>query len=397
MKKTYSLGKMIAAVVVTAVIIFDISCIGLWYLFTSRYGASVQAREYGKLDEIMAYIDTYYIRDDYDESALIDAAAAGLVSALPDGWSYYMDADAYLEMTDSSVDDYVGIGVTAVYDETAGIQISKVYADSPAQKAGLRFFDIITEIDGTAVLELGSDTSFQAVKGKEGTTVHLTVYRPSTDEVLEFDVLRATIENKAVESQMLDGNIGYIHLESFSTGADTQFLTALKDLQEQGATSFLFDVRFNPGGRLDVLKNILDPLLPEGTIISWVDKEGNTGSMTSDADCITCPMVVLAHEYSYSAAEFFAAALQEYGVAQVVGMNTTGKCYAQNTFPLSDGSAVSISTMTYTTPSGKSLGGVGIQPDYEIPLSYEQLANFDLLPFEEDPQMQKALELLQNP
>lgn len=345
----------------------------------------------------MAYIDTYYIRDDYDKNKLVDAAAAGMVSALPDGWSYYMDADTYLEMTDSSVNDYVGIGVTAFFDEAVGIQISKVYADSPAQKAGLHFFDIITDIDGINVLELGSDASFQAVKGKEGTTVHLTVYRPSTDEVLEFDVLRATIENKAVQSQMLDGKIGYIHLESFSTGADTQFLTALKDLQEHGAASFLFDVRFNPGGRLDVMKNILDPLLPKGTIISWVDKEGNTGSMTSDADCINCPMVVLAHEYSYSAAEFFAAALQEYGVALVVGMKTTGKCYAQNTFPLSDGSAVSISTMTYTTPSGKSLGGIGIQPDFELPLSYDQLANFNILPFEQDPQLQKALELLQKP
>ena len=124
MKKTYSLGKMIAAVVVTAVIIFDMTCIGLWFYFTNRYEASLQAREYGKLDEIMAYIDTYYIREDYDEKALIDAAADGMVSALPDGWSYYMDADAYLELTDSSVNDYVGIGVTAVFDETIGIQIS---------------------------------------------------------------------------------------------------------------------------------------------------------------------------------------------------------------------------------------------------------------------------------
>lgn len=394
MKQKHSTFVLITAVILTALIVFNATCIGTWKLFTARHQAGLDASSFGKLQEISDIIANYYVVEDYDRDALIEGAAAGMVAALPDGWSHYMDAAAYTETSDPSTDDYVGIGVTAYYDETAGMILTRVYSGSPAQEAGLHSFDIITAVDGKDVIELGSDAAFGAIRGEEGTPVRLTILRTSTGEALDIDVERRKIEDHELQYEILDGDVGYIRISSFSDKVDMQFAEAIEKLTKQGAKSLLFDVRFNPGGQLEVLQAMLDLLLPEGDIIHWTDKQGNTGKLTSDADCIKLPMAVLAHEYSYSAAEFFAAALQEYKLAPVIGMQTTGKCYAQSLFPLSDGSAVAVSTITYTTPNGTSLGGVGITPDYEVPLTYEQLAGFDLMESKDDPQVQKALEVL---
>lgn len=393
MKQKHSTFVLIMAVILTALIVFNATCIGMQKLSTARYQAELDASDFGKLQEINGIIANYYV-EDYDQKALIEGAAAGMMSTLPDGWSYYMDADSYIETVDPSTDDYVGIGVTAYFDETAGLILTRVYSGSPAQEAGLHSFDVITAVDGADVIELGSDAAFGAIRGEEGTPVRLTIMRTSTGEAFDIDVQRRKIEDHELQYEMLDGNVGYIRICSFSDNVDVQFANALEQLTKQGAKSLLFDVRFNPGGQLEVLQAMLDLLLPEGDIIHWTDKQGNTGKLTSDADCIEMPMAVLAHEYSYSAAEFFAAALQEYKLAPVIGMRTCGKCYAQSLFPLSDGSAIGLSTITYTTPNGKSLGGVGITPDYEVPLTYEQLAGFDLMEPEDDPQVQKALEIL---
>ena len=317
-----------------------------------------------------------------------------MIQSLPDGWSYYMDAEAYAAWEDSSTDDFVGIGVTAYFDETAGLRITEVYTDSPAHAAGIKFFDLITKVDGQSALELGSAAAFDAVRGEEGTDVVLTVFRESTGETLEIRVTRGRITERELQSELLDGSIGYIRISSFSENVNVQFRAAVEELLGQGADSFIFDVRFNPGGRMDVLTDMLDLLLPEGNLISWVDNKGNRGGITSDASCLSMPMAVLVHEYSYSAAEFFAAALQEYNAATIIGTKTTGKCYAQSTYRLSDGSAIAISTLQYTTPNGTSLGGVGITPDYVIPLTYEQTVNFGAMTFAEDPQLQKAIELV---
>ena len=395
MKRRCTIGALLAAVLLTAAVTFSICYISIWNSFDARLAVlSEREAEFAKLSEIDAYLSEYYIMDGLDRAALVEGAAEGMVAALPDGWSYYMTAEEYAASRDSSADDFVGIGVMAYFDGAAGLRVTEVYTDSPAHKAGVRFFDLITRVDGRDTLEMGSEAAFDAVRGEEGTDVVLTVFRASTGETLEITVTRGRITEHELQSELLEDGIGYIRISGFSENVDLQFRSAVEELTRQGARSLIFDVRFNPGGQLDVLTNMLDLLLPEGTIIRWVDKDGNEGSVSSDKDCVRLPMVVLAHEYSYSAAEFFAAALQEYGAAQVVGMKTTGKCFAQSTYKLSDGSAIAISTLQYTTPQGRSLGGVGITPDHEVALSYEQTVNFATLPFDEDPQMQKAMELL---
>lgn len=191
---------------------------------------------------------------------------------------------------------------------------------------------------------------------------------------------------------MLNDKIGYIRIENFHDGCADQFKTALQSLIDSGAQSLVIDVRHNGGGRVKEMSAALDPLLGEGTIMTLRMKNGSETVYTSDADHIDLPIAVLIDDQSISAAEFFAAALQEYDRATLVGTHTTGKGRAQRTYQLSDGSAVNLSVEEYFTPKGKSLADVGIAPDIEVKLTDEQTQNFFFLTSETDPQLQKAME-----
>lgn len=161
------------------------------------------------------------------------------------------------------------------------------------------------------------------VRGEEGTSLTLTVQRGG--ETFDVTVTRATIEVEVVRAELLDGNVGYLKINNFDSGCAEKSIAAIESLREQGATSLLFDVRFNPGGHKDELVELLDYLLPEGPLFRSVDYKGNEDIDYSDASCVELPMAVLVNGDSYSAAEFFAAALQEYGVGTVVGTQTVGK------------------------------------------------------------------------
>ena len=193
---------------------------------------------------------------------------------------------------------------------------------------------------------------------------------------------------------MLEGNIGFIRIDAFDKGAEQEFETHLQSLVDAGAKALIFDVRVNGGGYADVMSEMLDKLLPKGMIISMTDKNGNTDENYSDDECVGLPMAVLTNRYSISAAEFFAAAIQEYGVGTVVGEKTGGKGYAQTMMPLSDGSALNISTYRYYTPKGNTLAETGVTPDVEVALEEEKLQDFYSLEKEEDTQLQKAIEIL---
>ena len=193
---------------------------------------------------------------------------------------------------------------------------------------------------------------------------------------------------------MLEGNIGFIRIDAFDKGAEQEFETHLQSLVDAGAKALIFDVRVNGGGYADVMSEMLDKLLPKGMIISMTDKNGNTHENYPDDECVGLPMAVLTNRYSISAAEFFAAAIQEYGVGTVVGEKTGGKGYAQTMMPLSDGSALNISTYRYYTPKASTLPETGVTPDVEVALEEEKLQDFYSLEKEEDTQLQKAIEIL---
>ena len=253
--------------------------------------------------------------------------------------------------------------------------------------------DRLLTADGVDVNTLESPDDLGAlVKGEVGTLVTITVDRAG--EELTFQLTRDTILVYSVTSQLLEGSVGYIAISDFNSNVEKEFRSHMESLTAQGAKAFVFDVRNNPGGYVSVMHDMLDSLLPEGPVITMVDKAGTEMPLTSDKACLEVPMAVITNAYSISAAEFFAAALQEYGMATVVGEKTGGKGYSQQTFMLSDGSSVNLSTTRYYTPKGNSLAETGVTPDQTVELSVEDLSLLlsGKLEPAEDEQLQAALQ-----
>jgi carboxyl-terminal processing protease len=237
----------------------------------------------------------------------------------------------------------------------------------------------------------------QLIQGDEGTAVRMTVVRQGKELTLE--VFRKRIETVVATGLMLEDGIGLITIANFDDRCAQETITAIETLRSQGAKALIFDVRNNPGGYKRELVKLLDYLLPEGPLFRTVDYQGREEVDTSDEDFLDMPMAVLMNLRSYSAAEFFAAALEEYEAAVTVGEKTFGKGYFQNTYRLEDGSAVTLSVGKYYTPKGVSLAGVGLTPKVEVPLDEETAAKVaaHTLPPQEDPHIQAAVNVLKSP
>ena len=365
-------AHLLAAVLLTAV-----ACVGGSVLFFRAYVGTYGA----SLLEGLKLVEDKFVGE-YDETAAVDAALEGLVSGLGDRWSYYLTQEEYEAQNQRRTNQYVGIGVTVTYEREDGLLIQKVTAGGPAEAAGLRSGEVITAVDGAS---LAGDARFNGaslIQGEEGTTVSLEVLGiGGVSRTVE--VTRASMDTDPVESKMLEGNVGYVRLLNFYDNSAARLEEAVAELQAQGAQSLIFDMRDNGGGYLSQLTDMLDALLPEGPIFITRDKAGHEEITYSDEACVDLPMVVLVNADTYSAAEFFAAELQEWGVARIVGEPTSGKGYSQQTFALPHGGAIAISTGAYFTGSGTSLIGTGLTLDQEV---YQTGVG--------DAQLEAALELL---
>ena len=344
-----------------------------------------------KTAEIGAYLDRFFI-DDYDEEKLADAAASAMVEATGDRWSYYLTAEEKSSYDEQMRNAYVGIGVTiTAQKELGGMRIEAVTADGPAEEAGLLTGDIITEVEGEKTLDLGMTGTRTKVRGEEGTFVTLTILRG--EESFPVSVERRSIQTPVATYEMLDGQIGYIKIANFDTRCAEETNAAMDELIAQDAKALIFDVRNNGGGYKNELVKVLDKILPEGILFQSEDYQGSKQIDRSDADCIDLPMAVLVNQDSYSAAEFFAAAIQGYDWGTVVGTKTVGKGNFQTAFTLSDGSMLNLSIGKYYTPQGRSLTDTGITPDVEIALSDEDGAKlyYGQLEKADDAQLQAAI------
>ena len=310
-----------------------------------------------KLERLQAIIEEKFIGE-ADSTAISDAAAHAMVAALGDRWSYYIPAKEYQSYSEQKKNIYVGIGVTiTVREDGTGFDILQVEPGGGAHDAGILPGDILYTVEGQSAAELGTAGCSDLIRGNPGTFVKVTVLRNEAE--LEFSLERKTIHVAVAQWEMLEGNIGYIKIRNFNSGCAQQSIAAVRELQEQGATALVFDVRNNPGGYKAELVELLDYLLPEGPLFRSLSYTGKETVDSSDASCVELPMAVLINGNSYSAAEFFAAALEEYDWAIVGGEPTTGKGYFQNTYLLPDGSAVGLSVGKYTTPNGVSLAETG--------------------------------------
>lgn len=332
---------------------------------------------------------------EYDQRTMVESTLENMVTALGDRWSGYLDPQEAQQVKTARANTYVGIGVTVGQEPEDGLEILRVTEGGPAQAAGLAPGEIIRGVDGQTITAENRADLVNAIQGEAGTTVTLEV--EGTDGARRtVEVTRQEIHGLTAAWTMLADQVGLVNIQNFYSGTADLVRQGVEELQAQGARALVFDLRNNPGGYVTELTEILDFLLPEGTIFISRTNDGEETVYTSDAACVDLPMAVLVNAESYSAAEFFAAELREAAGAVVAGEQTSGKGYSQMLFTLADGSAISLSTARYYTGSGISLIGTGVTPEPLVGLSQEEAQRLlaGTLSPEEDPQLQSALEAL---
>ena len=350
--------------------------------------------KHAKIEQLLAMVEGSYIRD-FDTDLLWENMYKALVLSIGDAYSQYLTVEEYEELASSGNGNFVGIGVHGSYDvDSMGIYIFGVIPDSPAEQAGLQSGDIVINVEG---IEANGENYYEmldAVRGKAGTKVNLTIIRDG--ERVEYWITRNNVTSENVLYEKLADNIAYVRILSFAdSSVSEEFIEKLIRAASDGCDKFIFDVRNNSGGYLDEIIDVLDCLLPEGPIINIVYADDSVKTHNSDANrIIEGEMVVLCNENTASAAELFTAALRDYDIADIVGTTTFGKGTMQTTRLLSDGSALKLSTAFYNPPSNVSYDLIGITPDYIVEPDEEWLDRFFKMPKEKDTQLQKAIELL---
>lgn len=367
--------KVLIAVVLTLAL-----STGVWCLLLGKSG--------------IAMVQTYllarfaFVEADADLDGAADAGLAAFVDGLGDRWSYYRTQEQYRELTQRRANNYVGVGVTVDFTREEGLLVRSVTEGGPADQAGVLAGDVITAVDGVSLAGDARQEGSDRIRGEEGTQVALTLLRED-GSTCDVTCTRATLRSPSARGKLLEGDIGYVKLDNFYSGAADSFQKEVDALVEQGATALVVDVRSDPGGYIAELEKILDYLLPEGAVFTQKARWWFPSVTQSDENCVNLPLAAIVNKDSYSAAELLAAQLRESAGAPIVGEATSGKGYSQITFPLVNGGGVGLSTATYCTGSGRSLIGEGITPDVEL-----ELDQGAVMGEEGDNQLQAAIELL---
>ena len=342
-----------------------------------------------KLSVLRGLIDENYIGD-VDEEALEEGIYKGYIQGLEDPYSVYYNEEETKDLYETTEGEYSGIGAVLSQDLESGvITLVQIYEGSPAAKAGLKDNDILTKVGDIEVTGMDLSEVVTYIKGEKGTDVDLTVLRGEDAEEITVTATRDTVEAQTVKYEMLEGQTGYLSVSEFDSVTYAQYEEALNELTDQGMTGLIVDLRNNPGGNLNTVCEMLDLVLPKGTIVYTEDKDGKRETATSDDEHqINVPMVVLVNGNSASASEIYAGAVQDYGIGKIVGTQTYGKGVVQQIFDLGDGTSVKLTIAEYFTPNGRNIDGEGITPDVEV--EYEADENNP----EADNQLEKALEVM---
>lgn len=342
-----------------------------------------------KLSVLKGLIDENYIGD-VDEEALEEGIYKGYIQGLEDPYSVYYNEEETKDLYETTEGEYSGIGAVLSQDLESGvITLVQIYEGSPAAKAGLKDNDILTKVGDIEVTGMDLSEVVTYIKGEKGTDVDLTVLRGEDAEEITVTATRDTVEAQTVKYEMLEGQTGYLSVSEFDSVTYAQYEEALNKLTDQGMTGLIVDLRNNPGGNLNTVCEMLDMVLPKGTIVYTEDKDGKRETATSDDEHqINVPMVVLVNGNSASASEIYAGAIQDYGIGKIVGTQTYGKGVVQQIFDLGDGTSVKLTIAEYFTPNGRNIDGEGITPDVEV--EYEADENNP----EADNQLEKALEVM---
>lgn len=371
--------KTIIAVLLIA-IISSISTLGLIY-----YALGFNEQGFSNLMRFITayrFIETKYVNDT-DDVKLIDGAIDGMVKSLNDPHSNYLSPKMYKTLMEQTEGSFAGIGVVMGMDNEQKIHIVGIMENSPGQKAGLQEGDEILAVDGVPITQMAFDEVAAHVRGQAGTDVVLTIMRDNANQ--DITITRDNIKLKTVGHKMLDNNIGYIQIVSFSEDTANEFNEAYNDLKNQGMKALVLDLRNNPGGLLTTCVEIAKKLVPKGEIVSIVDKQGNKETYSSSLEAPEYPLVVLINKNSASASEILSGAIQDTKAGTIIGNTSYGKGSVQTILPMFEDDAVKLTIAKYYTPSGRSIDGTGITPDIEINLDENATS---------DTQLDKALEVL---
>lgn len=341
-----------------------------------------------------AISEYYYYEDKVDAQGMQEGIYKGMVNSLDDPYSEYYSKEELEEVINSNQGISYGIGAYISMSKQMNMaMINGVMEESPAQEAGLREGDIIYEVDGESTQGMSLTQVVSLVKGREGTTVQLTIYREGEIDFQRLEIKRSKrLETTTVDSGMLENtdNIGYLRIREFDTVTVDQYTEAMAELRGNGMEGMILDLRSNPGGDLSAVVEIARKILPEGLIVYTEDKQGTRKEYTCDGEReMDIPLVVLVNEYSASASEILAGAIQDYHKGTLIGTTTYGKGIVQQIHRLEDGTALKLTISAYYTPAGRNIHGVGIEPDIELEYDYDANEADG-----SDNQVEKAIEIL---
>ncbi|MCR5526012.1 MAG: S41 family peptidase [Lachnospiraceae bacterium] len=347
-----------------------------------------------KINYLNSLIDERYLKysDDLKSTDISEGMYKGILESLGDQFSEYYTPEEYSSLKTSLSGSFEGIGAAISQNKvTEEFVVNSLTEDSPAEKAGVQVGDIFNKVDGETVSGYSLEELVSHVRGEKGTVVEIEFLRGEDREPITIDITRDSIESKTVSVNMIDDETGYMIIASFDSVTEKQFDKGLNELKSRHIKKLIIDLRGNLGGNVDVCAHIADALLPEGTIVYTKDKNGKENEWKSDAKCLGVPMVVLVDSNSASASEILAGAIKDYGVGTLVGTTTYGKGIVQDVLPLTDGSAVKLTTRKYYTPSGNNIQGTGIEPDVTVEFDAESYINDHY-----DNQLEKAKEIIKD-
>lgn len=353
-------------------------------------------RQFDELLELMDVVDLYYYQEP-NVTDMLQGASAGLLAGLQDPYTFYYTPEAWQKMKEDDEGEYAGVGILISSNYKTGVcTISRVFKGSPAEAAGVQRGDILYRIgeDLYVVPETLQD-AVDIMRGTPGTSVDVTFLRDG--EEITFNLTRANITVNQVESTMLTEEIGLIAVYEFAGKVDEEFEEALNDLISRGAKGLIIDLRDNPGGWVDSAQQVGDLFMDAGDLCYLVYRDGTEDHCYPTRDGkIEIPLVTLVNENSASASEILTGALRERAGATVVGVNTYGKGIVQAVLPIgSEGAGYQITIAEYRTPDGGAVHKVGLAPDVEIPLEEGDNGGYDFADSERDPQLKKALEVME--
>lgn len=400
----HKIYKIIMLIVVTAFVTFIATSIGFYQYFKNSEGNYIllessnnNSKVVKELEKIMAIIDKYYLGE-INEDSVIESTINGYIDGIGDKYTEYISKEDMEDYTNQIMGNYVGIGIYMTIDEESNlIQVLSPIKESPAEKANILPGDLITKVDGVEYTADQMTVASNKIKGEAGTKVKLEILRDGTK--LEIELERAEIHMNPITANVLkqDNRIGYMEISSFDEGTGKDFKTKFEQLKEQNIESLIIDLRNNGGGLVSEALEIADYIVDKGeTLLITVDKNDKEEIEKAKANPIVdMPIIILVNENTASASEILAGALKDYNKAKIIGTKTYGKGVIQQLMTLSDGSGLKVTIEEYFTPKRNKINGVGIEPDevVELPNTVE---NILLIKEEEDTQLQRAIEILQN-